>query len=122
KRTKTAFLICLGGNLGSGKTTFLQGLAEGLEIKERILSPTFLILRSFQIKKGPFRKFYHLDCYRLKRAKEIISLNLAEILKNSSHLVAIEWAEKIKKFLPKNNLWLEFKIRGKKKREIIIRE
>lgn len=120
KPAKKAFFICLQGNLGSGKTTFVQGLAKGLGIREKILSPTFVIIKSFPIKKSYFKKFYHLDCYRLKSGKEILKLNFQEIAKKPYHLVVVEWSEKIKKFLPKNNLWIKFFVKNKKEREIKI--
>ena len=108
---KTAIVIGLSGNLGGGKTTFLQGFAKGLGIKEKVLSPTFVVMKRFG-------NFYHLDCYRLKNHKDTVELGLKEIIKNPFNIVAIEWPEKIKKVLPKNTIYIEFKFIDKTKREI----
>ncbi len=117
-KTRNSILICLKGQLGSGKTTFLQGFARGLKIKKRILSPTFVLLKRFPLKNENFENFYHIDCYRIKKAKEILNLGLFQILKNKKNILAIEWANKIKKVIKQRALWLTFKIRGDKKREI----
>lgn len=107
----SAVVLGLSGNLGGGKTTFLQGFAKGLSIKEKILSPTFVIMKRFG-------NFYHIDCYRLKDEKDILELGLKEILNNPENIVAIEWPEKIKSILPKNTIYIEFKFVDKNKREI----
>jgi len=111
---KTAMVLALSGNLGGGKTTFLQGFAKGLGIKEKILSPTFVIMKKFG-------NFYHIDCYRLKNEKDILELGFKEIIKNPKNIVAIEWPEKIKKILPKNTILIKFKFIDKNKREIIFK-
>lgn len=75
KLSKGALIIGLEGDLGGGKTTFLQGFAKGLEITEKILSPTFVIMRKFQIARCShaasfkFHYFYHIDCYRIKNQR-----------------------------------------------------
>ena len=132
---KQATIIALVGSLGGGKTTFLQGFAKGLGIGEKILSPSFIILRKFQIprikfpviskfqtagSKQQFKNFYHLDCYRIKKAKEILDLGFKEIISDPQNIVTIEWADKIKKILPKDSLIIKFKFLSKNKREIKI--
>jgi len=117
-------ILALKGNLGAGKTTFLKGLAKALGIRERIISPTFILMRkhSFFDKKSKSKNyFYHFDCYRIQKPKEILDLGFKEIISNSKNIVAIEWAEKIKKILPKKVFWIEFKILGEKKREILVK-
>jgi len=118
---KTAMVLALKGDLGGGKTTFLKGFAQGLGIKEKILSPTFIILRKFQIPNSKFQRFYHFDCYRIEKPKEILNLGFKEIVENSKNIVAIEWAERVKRILPKNVLHINFKFLGKKEREILIK-
>lgn len=113
KPEKKAFVIGLAGELGSGKTTFLQGFAKGLGIKEKILSPTFVIIKRFN-------KFYHIDCYRIKKPKELLDLGFKEIISNPKNIIAVEWADKIKKILPQNTLWLNFEFINEKKRKITI--
>lgn len=116
---KTAQILALVGNLGSGKTTFLKGLAKGLGIKEEILSPTFLIMKKFKI-NSHFSNFYHFDCYRIKRKKELLDLDFKKIISFPKNIVAIEWAEKIKNLLPKETLWIYFHFLSQKKRKIEI--
>jgi len=117
---KQAFVIGLIGDLGGGKTTFLQGFAKELGIRTRILSPTFVIIKRFEIQNSRFKNFYHIDCYRIEKPKEILKLGFADIIKDPQNIVAIEWAEKIQKILPKEMLILKFKFLEKNKREIKI--
>jgi tRNA threonylcarbamoyladenosine biosynthesis protein TsaE len=98
-------VICLYGELGSGKTTFTQGLAQGLGIKNRIISPTFVIIRSHSLKSG---MFYHVDLYRIETEKDIENLGLEEIMNDPKNIVVIEWAEKLKSLLPKNRIEIKF--------------
>ena len=116
-----AVIIGLTGNLGGGKTTFLQGFAKGLGIKEKILSPTFVILKRFVIpaKAGiQVRNFYHIDCYRLKKSEDILELGFGKIISDPKNIVAIEWPERIKKVLPKNTIFIDFKFVDEKTREV----
>lgn len=115
---KSAVVLGLQGNLGGGKTTFLQGFSKGLGIKEKILSPTFVIQKRFKMKDLKFDNFYHIDCYRLKNEKDMSALGLKEIIRNPENIVAIEWSEKIKKVLPKSTILIEFKFIDKNKREL----
>ncbi|MBC8295656.1 MAG: tRNA (adenosine(37)-N6)-threonylcarbamoyltransferase complex ATPase subunit type 1 TsaE [Pelagibacterales bacterium] len=108
-----AVIIALEGDLGGGKTTFVQGFAKGLGIKDKITSPTFVIFKKYDF-------FYHIDCYRIKD-KDLLELDFNEIINNYKNIVIIEWAEKIKKILPKNTLWMKFEYLDKNKRKIIIK-
>jgi tRNA threonylcarbamoyladenosine biosynthesis protein TsaE len=106
-----AIVLGLVGDLGGGKTTFLQGFAKGLGIKQKVLSPTFVIQKRFG-------NFYHIDAYRLKDHKDILELDFEKIILDPKNIVAIEWPEKIKKVLPKNTIYIEFKFIDEKTREI----
>ncbi len=119
KGRKAALVLALEGDLGGGKTTFLQGFAKGLGIKKKIISPTFVIMKRFDLKKGIFSDFYHFDCYRIQKQKEILDLDLKTIISDPRHIVAIEWADRIKKTLPKDALVLKFSFVDKNKRKII---
>jgi len=114
-----AFIIGLEGDLGGGKTTFLQGFAKGLGIKEKILSPTFVIMKKFKVQGGRFKVFYHIDCYRIKEPKEILNLGFKEIISNPENIVVIEWVEHIKKIMPKDMFLIKFKFLDKNTRKII---
>jgi len=120
KPQKTALVFGLKGDLGAGKTTFLQGFARGLGVKGKIISPTFVIMNRFPVKKGKFTNFYHLDCYRIENVKEMKNLEFEEIISNSKNIVCIEWPEKIKKALPQNISMIKFDILEGDKRKITI--
>lgn len=124
KRKKRAFVLGLEGDLGGGKTTFLQGFAKGLGIKEKILSPTFVMMKRFKIRENSrpnshkFATFYHIDCYRIQKPKEILNIGFKKIISNPQNIIAIEWVDRIHKILPKDALILKFKFISQKKREI----
>lgn len=110
-------IIGLEGDLGTGKTTFLQGFAKELGIKEKILSPTFVILKKYI---GATYVFYHIDCYRIENSKEILDLGFKEIISEPKNIIAIEWADRIKKIMPKNTIWIKFDFINIKTRKIMI--
>jgi len=109
----------LYGDLGRGKTTFVQGFAKGLGINTRIISPTFIILRSYKLKKN---NFFHIDLYKIQDEDEIKGLGIEEFLNNKKDIIAIEWAEKLGKFLPKKRIDVFFEDKGGDKRKISIKE
>ncbi len=115
--------IAFEGNLGSGKTTFIQGLALGLNIKEKISSPTFVIFKKYKVlNHKKINWLYHFDLYRIKNIEEIIDLDFEEIISDRNSVVAIEWAEKIHKLLPKNTLKIKITHVNKNSRKIIFSE
>ncbi|MBI1754780.1 tRNA (adenosine(37)-N6)-threonylcarbamoyltransferase complex ATPase subunit type 1 TsaE [Candidatus Azambacteria bacterium] len=115
---KAATVIALSGPLGAGKTTFAQGFAEGLGVKEKVKSPTFILMREHRIERRHFTRFYHLDCYRLERSKEAAAIGLLEVLAHPENLVLIEWAEKIKGALPHKKIIVKFFHVGEHSRKI----
>jgi len=114
-------ILALEGDLGSGKTTFVKGLLRGLGVKKNVSSPTFLIIKKYEINKPgvPIKELYHLDCYRLKNYKEILALGFDDILRDRSAVAVIEWAGKIKKALPEKLIEISFKWIDKNERKII---
>lgn len=120
-------LIALYGNLGGGKTTFVQGLALGLGIKRRIISPTFIIIRTYEINNQKSiiknqelrpKTFYHIDLYRTETSDDIRGLGIDEIIGNSNNIIVVEWAEKMKDFLPKKRIDIYFEYLDENKRKI----
>ena len=99
-------IVALTGELGSGKTTLVQGIGEGLRIKSLIKSPSFVIINEYD---GPL-PLYHFDLYRLNNAQEILSLGYEEYFYEKRGVVVIEWAKKMKDFLPKEYLEINLKI------------
>ena len=114
-------VLALTGNLGSGKTTFIQGLAEGLGVSTRVISPTFILLRKYIYGD---RNFYHVDLYRLeeKVENEALNLGLSDIWGRKDNIVAVEWAEKIRGLVPKGAKWITFENLGGDKRKIILKK
>lgn len=124
---KKALVVALNGELGAGKTTFVQGFVRGLGVKEDISSPTFLIMKKVQLhkhllknkdKKPVFRNLYHLDCYRLKSGKDLLDLDIKEIIEDSENIVLIEWAKNVKSILPKDLIRIDFEYKNEKERSI----
>lgn len=118
---RKAQVLALEGELGGGKTTFLQGFARGLGTREKILSPTFVIMKKFKIKHPNFKFFFHIDCYRIKKPEEISDLGFKKIVADSKNIIAIEWAKCIKKILPQNTIFIDFEFHDKNKRKITIK-
>lgn len=87
--------LALIGELGSGKTTLVQGIASGLDIKESVISPSFILVREY---KGRM-PLYHIDAYRVRSPEELLEVGLDEYVL-SEGIVAIEWGDKVKEFLP----------------------
>lgn len=103
-KTGKALVVGMSGDLGTGKTTFVQSVAKHLEIKNKITSPTFVIMKKYKIKNLKGYKFlFHLDAYRLKNEKELLFLGWEDVVGNKEHLVFIEWPENVSKVIPKNS-------------------
>lgn len=102
-------VLCLFGELGSGKTVFTKGIAEGLGIKKRILSPTFVIIREYQIPKSE-KILYHIDLYRLETEKEVINAGIVSLFEDKNNIVVLEWAEKLGNLLPSARIEVKFKV------------
>ncbi len=115
-----AVVLALEGDLGGGKTTFLQGFAKGMGIKEKITSPTFVIMKKFKTADEGFYNFCHIDCYRIQKPKEILSLGFKKMASNPQNIIAIEWSERIKKILPPKAVKIKFQFKGKNIRKISI--
>lgn len=121
KTLEAGDVIALYGDLGAGKTIFAQGIAKGLKIKRKITSPTFVFMRSYSFTKNkqPLT-FYHLDLYRGEENSDFKALGLEEIFSQDS-IVVLEWAEKIKKSLPKKRIDITIESLNDKTRRIRIR-
>ena len=117
---KGALVLALEGDLGGGKTTFAQGFAKGLGIREKILSPTFVIMRIFNMRKSDFRKFVHIDAYRLKSVKELQTLGWKGILQERQAIVLVEWADRVRRALPEEYIRIQFEFVDEKTRNITI--
>ncbi|MBI2631133.1 tRNA (adenosine(37)-N6)-threonylcarbamoyltransferase complex ATPase subunit type 1 TsaE [Candidatus Nomurabacteria bacterium] len=105
KKSSDALVVGLSGDLGAGKTTFVQTVAKHLGIKSKISSPTFVIIKKHKIKNKitskKYKFMFHLDAYRLKNEKELLALGWEEIIENPEHIVFVEWPKNVKKAMPK---------------------
>lgn len=120
KTKKTsACVVILSGNLGSGKTTFVKAFAEELGVRS-ILSPTFVILKKYRIRKKAYKVFIHVDAYRIKRESELRALGFESELKNPKNIVMVEWGERFKKAVPKKSVCFSF-LHGRQHNERTIR-
>lgn len=107
-------IICLDGELGSGKTVFTKGLANALGINESVTSPTFTIIKEYLDGEMPL---YHMDVYRLDGNTDGVGI---EEYFNKNGIVVIEWAKTIKDILPDERLDIKFKILDENKRILVI--
>jgi len=117
---KGALTIGLRGELGSGKTNFVQGFAKQLGVKQRLTSPTFAIFKCYKININKFNYLYHVDCYRLDNPDSLRELDFEQIAADSKNILLIEWAEKIKPLLSENVIWINFKVISDNQRRITI--
>ena len=113
KLAKLGDLLAFYGELGAGKTCFIQGISRGLKVKDYVTSPTFTIINEYQGKIPIF----HFDLFRLNNAEEILELSYQEYFYGEG-LTVIEWAEKIEQFLPKEHLKIDIKFKDRYQRTI----
>ncbi|NTV31646.1 tRNA (adenosine(37)-N6)-threonylcarbamoyltransferase complex ATPase subunit type 1 TsaE [candidate division WWE3 bacterium] len=114
-------VIALQGDLGSGKTTFTQGFAQALGVRQPITSPTFMLLKVYSLIDHPqYKKFIHCDLYRVKDWDEIAELALDELWQNPSNMILIEWPERISDHLPAHYTHIHFSHQGEDNRVIKI--
>ncbi len=102
---QTGDLVCLSGDLGSGKTTLTQGLAQGWGSLDQVSSPTFVLVNEYRRPDG--QCLFHLDAYRLASALEAEDLDLDRMLESGP--LVIEWPERIKAVLPKLCFWIDLR-------------
>ncbi len=102
RHLKPGDLVVLVGELGSGKSVFIRGLARGMGVKRKVQSPTFILIRDY-----PRHNFCHIDAYRLKGWEELVDLGVEEYL-YGDRVCAIEWGDKVEEALPPD--YLEIRI------------
>jgi len=105
KKTPVGTIVALIGDLGSGKTTFAQGFAEGLDILESIVSPTFKLVSEYD---GEKCKLIHVDTYRLDSIEDFLNICGEDIMRTPGAIILIEWADKIIDILPPDTVQIDF--------------
>ena len=120
QKLKGGEVIGLIGDLGAGKTVFAKGLADGLGVKNTVTSPTFVIMKVYEIKNKELRikNLAHIDAYRLKSERDIVAIGADEYFERKDTVTVIEWPENIKKCLPKNIIYININIKEGDKRII----
>lgn len=119
RKLKPGAVVALTGDLGSGKTTFIKGVALGLGLRDpdRVKSPTFVIMHIYPTKVP----LYHFDLYRLESLAEIEAVGFEEFVHDPHAITCVEWAEKAEKLLPRWAQRVQLKITGENERRMVIR-
>lgn len=99
-KEKGATIIALYGDLGSGKTTTTKEIARILGVKERVISPTFVIMKTYRTLDKKFKNLIHIDAYRLDSHEELLRLGWEEIITDKNNLIILEWPERVPECLP----------------------
>lgn len=107
-----ATVITLSGELGAGKTTFSQGMAQALGVEETVSSPTFVIEKTYQLKGQKWSTLIHIDAYRLTGAKDLEVLHWSELVAVPENLILLEWPENVAAAIPDTAIALRFDIDG----------
>ena len=107
-------IICLQGDLGAGKTTFVQGIAQGWGSKDAVSSPTFILVNVYRRSDG--RQLFHMDAYRLYSTTEAEELDLDTMIAQGPLIV--EWPERIDGLVPAENLWVKLEHVDEEEREM----
>ena len=114
RKDKSAFIVFLDGDLGTGKTTLVKEIIFALGIKEKVKSPTFTIIEPYELND---KNIYHIDLYRINDPTELEIIGLREYLNESEAIIFIEWPEKSFGFLKKFDLKISLKHSSEKERK-----
>ena len=122
-QSRKPVILALSGELGSGKTTFVQGIGLSLGIREKIQSPTFVLMKWYRLpkKRAPLRHLIHIDAYRIESLAEARHIGLKHALRDRNAIAVVEWAERIRKLIPRGAIWIEFCHQAKNLRLVEIR-
>jgi tRNA threonylcarbamoyladenosine biosynthesis protein TsaE len=113
-----AAIVGLSGDLGSGKTTFIQGLAQALGVSEPLTSPTFVIEKVYRLDDPDFSRLVHIDAYRLSGGSELRPLGWERLIADQKNLIVIEWPERIADALPPQTITVSFTFLDETRRKI----
>lgn len=126
---KHAVVLALEGELGAGKTTFVKAFAKALGIKSHITSPTFVLMKHYQLPRTAtqwgkpaisYQLLIHIDAYRLKDYHELLALGIKEAITDPKNIILIEWAERVRPILPKKYIKIHIDHIDLKTRKITI--
>jgi len=111
-------VVCLEGKLGTGKTCFVQGMGQGLNVKVPVRSPSFTLINEYPT-APPLPPLYHLDLYRIESAEAALAIGIEEYLYGEG-ICAIEWAERVRKIIPPACLWITLRHLNETKRNLVM--
>lgn len=117
RRLRDGDVVALVGELGTGKTTFVKGLARGLFVPEEILSPSFLLARTYRGRKT----LHHLDLYRVRQEGELAEVGLTAFLPPEEGVTAVEWADRFPSLIPAGAFWVRLEHLDQNRRKITLR-
>lgn len=118
---KTGAVVGLEGELGAGKTVFVKGFARALGVKNKISSPTFVLMKNYKLKTENYKLLYHIDAYRLKDHKDLLGLGIKEIINDPKNIIMIEWSDRVSKILPRNYTKVHIDHINERIRKVIIK-
>ena len=107
-----ATIVTLSGELGAGKTTFVQGVARALGVEEVVTSPTFVIMKMYELENQAFKRLVHLDAYRLKGKEHLRVLGWDALVADPGNLICVEWPEKIGGAVPQGAMSVALRYSG----------
>lgn len=113
-------VIALEGELGAGKTVFVKGIAKALGIEAVIQSPTFVLMKVYEVQYHAMRRLVHVDCYRLGGSLDLRAVGLEDYVHDPESLVVIEWADKAHDLVPQNAIRVRMVSQGEYERAIEI--
>ena len=115
---ETATILTLQGDLGAGKTTLTQEISKQLGIKDKVISPTFVIMKKYEVLDKKFKNLIHIDSYRFEKSDEIFKLGWKEMTNNKDNLIILEWPENVIEFIPENVLKIKISHIDESNREL----
>tara|TARA_B100000508_G_scaffold78473_1_gene61012 strand:- start:8590 stop:9054 length:465 start_codon:yes stop_codon:yes gene_type:complete len=118
---RSSTVVALSGDLGAGKTTLVQQLASYLQVTELVVSPTFGIMKAYELIDNPnYDQLVHIDAYRIEDMSEAGPLRLKEIFDTPRTLICVEWSEKISEILPQNHTAVSIDITAGEERTVTV--
>jgi len=132
KKLVPGTVVCLYGDLGAGKTTLVQGIAKGLGIKKRLVSPTFILARRYKVKNqkskikitsqnSKINYLWHVDLYRLNDLDEARAIGIEELMSDPTNILLIEWPEQAESILPAKRWEIKLRTISQGEREIVVK-
>lgn len=118
EKSDNAYIVGLKGDLGAGKTTFVQAVAKEFGITERVTSPTFVVVKTYPIDRPPFKRLVHADLYRM-HSTDSDTVGWGEYIKNGENLIFAEWSERVPGGIPPETPTLSFSVVDENTRDIV---